>query len=111
MLAEHLGSKGFRVRSAKDGSGELGARVEVEGRDEVAFLAESFNHAAAKMERVVEAQKTPLAGASHEFRTPLTRIRVAAELLPDTVRPGLVRQKGGGLRRLLRRMLGPLRSG
>ena len=63
--------------------------VEVEGRDEVAFLAESFNRAAAKIERLVEAQKTLLAGASHEFRTPLTRIRVAAELLPNTVRPEL----------------------
>ena len=79
----------LRYRFDALGSGELGARVEVEGRDEVAFLAESFNRAAAKIERLVEAQKTLLAGASHEFRTPLTRIRVAAELLPNTVRPEL----------------------
>src|SRR5262249_50505315 len=63
------------------GAGDLSARVTVEGRDEVARLAESFNRAAAQIESLVEAHKMLLANASHELRTPLTRIRLGIELL------------------------------
>jgi signal transduction histidine kinase len=82
----------LRDRVEALGSGELGARVEVEGRDEVASLAASFNGAADKIERLVEAHKTLLAGASHELRTPLTRIRVAVELAGETIRPEIKRR-------------------
>src|SRR5262249_26676492 len=53
------------------GAGDLTARVKVEGRDEVARLAESFNRAAARIESLVGAHKMLLANASHELRTPL----------------------------------------
>jgi len=65
------------------GAGELSARVKVEGRDEVARLAESFNRAAARIEALVGAHKALLAHASHELRTPLARIRMALELGKD----------------------------
>src|SRR6266508_564120 len=63
------------------GAGDLGARVKVEGRDEVAHLAQSFNQAAARIESLVDAHKMLLANASHELRTPLTRIRLGLELV------------------------------
>jgi signal transduction histidine kinase len=63
------------------GAGDLAARVKVEGRDEVARLAESFNQAAARIESLVDAHKMLLANASHELRTPLTRIRLGLELV------------------------------
>jgi signal transduction histidine kinase len=63
------------------GGGDFSARVEVQGNDEVAQLARSFNRAADQVERLVEAQRGVLAGASHELRTPLTRIRMGLELL------------------------------
>jgi signal transduction histidine kinase len=63
------------------GAGDLSARVTVQGRDEVARLAESFNRAAAQIESLVGAHKMLLANASHELRTPLTRIRLGVELL------------------------------
>ncbi len=70
------------------GSGDLSARVVVQGSDEVAFLAARFNHAAERIESLVARQqdllkshKTLLANASHELRSPLTRIRMGLELL------------------------------
>ncbi len=63
------------------GAGELGARVEVSGRDEVAALAESFNRSADRIEALVNSHKTLLANASHELRSPLARIRMAIELI------------------------------
>jgi signal transduction histidine kinase len=63
------------------GAGDLRARVKVEGRDEVAQLAQSFNQAAARIENLVDTHKMLLANASHELRTPLTRIRLGLELV------------------------------
>ena len=63
------------------GSGDLAARIEVEGRDEVAGLAASFNEAAEKIEKLFGAHRLLLANASHELRTPLSRIRFGVELL------------------------------
>lgn len=67
------------------GAGDLSARVKVEGKDEVAQLARSFNRAADQIEQLVGAHKTLLANASHELRTPLARIRLALELVKETV--------------------------
>jgi signal transduction histidine kinase len=74
------------------GSGNLSARVQVEGRDEVARLAASFNRAADRIEALVGAHKTLLANASHELRTPLARIRLSAELMKEFADP---RRKAG----------------
>jgi signal transduction histidine kinase len=72
-----------RLQASVDslGAGDLSARVTVQGRDEVARLAESFNRAAAQIESLVRAHKMLLANASHELRTPLTRIRLGIEFL------------------------------
>lgn len=61
------------------GSGQLSARVSIEGKDEVARLAASFNASAARIEQLVGTQKALLANASHELRSPLARIRMAME--------------------------------
>ncbi|MCV0427834.1 MAG: HAMP domain-containing protein [Roseibium sp.] len=62
------------------GSGDLKTRVKVEGRDEVAQLAGSFNAAADKIENLVAAHRLLLANASHELRTPLARIKLGLEM-------------------------------
>src|SRR5216684_3428380 len=62
------------------GAGNLATRVAVEGRDEVAQLAASFNRAAARIEELIGAHRLLLANASHELRTPLSRIRLGVEL-------------------------------
>jgi two-component system OmpR family sensor kinase len=63
------------------GQGDLSTRLVVQGQDEVAFLAERFNAAAERVQGLVQVHKTLLANASHELRSPLTRIRLALELM------------------------------
>ncbi|ERK16416.1 integral membrane sensor signal transduction histidine kinase [Pantoea sp. AS-PWVM4] len=63
------------------GRGNLAARVPVTGKDEVSQLAASFNRSAAQIETLVHSQKTMLANASHELRSPLMRIQMASALL------------------------------
>ncbi len=69
------------------GAGDLVARVPVEGRDEIATVARSFNQAADRIEGLVTAHRSLLANASHELRAPVTRLRLALEL-DDQVREG-----------------------
>lgn len=71
----------LRERVEDLGRGDLAARAPVEGRDEVADLARSFNRAAERIQGLVEAQRRQLAFASHELRSPLARLRVALEMM------------------------------
>jgi len=69
-------------RSVEDlGRGDLRVRVPVEGNDEVADLARSFNRSAERIETLVQAQRRTLAFASHELRSPLARLRVSLEMM------------------------------
>lgn len=64
-------------------TGNVSTRLRIEGHDEVAAVAASFNHAADRIESLLRAQKALVANASHELRSPLARIRIAVELLPN----------------------------
>ncbi len=88
-LIRHLTKRLERLQQGVEAlaAGNLTARVAVEGKDEVAQLARSFNRAADQIEQLVSAHKTLLANASHELRTPLARIRLALELMQDDVDP------------------------
>jgi signal transduction histidine kinase len=63
------------------GEGDLSVRVPVQGDDEVADLSERFNAAAQRIEALMASQKSLLANASHELRSPLARIRMGLELM------------------------------
>ena len=76
------------------GDGDLSVRMSTGGQDEVGFLAERFNTAAEQIETLVKtrealltSQKSLLANASHELRSPLTRIRMGLELMGNTTSP------------------------
>jgi signal transduction histidine kinase len=63
------------------GAGDLSTRLQAEGQDEVAFLARRFNHAAERIETLLQSHRSLLANASHELRSPLARIRMGLELM------------------------------
>ena len=71
------------------GAGNLSARVDIEGRDEVASLAASFNRAAGRIEDLIGAHRLLLANASHELRTPLSRLRLGLELYEKKQDPAI----------------------
>jgi signal transduction histidine kinase len=65
------------------GAGDLAHRVAVEGRDEVAALARSFNEAAQQVQDLVTSNRSLLANASHELRSPLARLKMAISLMDE----------------------------
>jgi len=70
------------------GEGDLGRRVPVRGRDELAQLARSFNRMADSVQSSEERQRRLVADVAHELRTPLANLRGYLEALKDGVLPG-----------------------
>jgi signal transduction histidine kinase len=64
----------------------------VSSRDEIGALTRSFNAMGSQLCRVEETRQEFFASISHEFRSPLTSIRSAAELLRERV-PGPLTHK------------------
>jgi two-component system OmpR family sensor kinase len=71
----------LRMGVERWGEGDLSTRIKESGSDELAFLAQRFNHAAERIETLIESHKSLLANASHELRSPLARIRMGLELM------------------------------
>jgi two-component system sensor histidine kinase MprB len=60
---------------------DLSRRIDVDGDDELARMARSFNTMLAALDGARAAQRQLVADASHELRTPLTAVRTSIEAL------------------------------
>lgn len=86
-----------RLRASVEawGAGALATRAPVEGDDEVAAVAVTFNAAADKVQDLLAAHKDLLAHAGHELRSPIARLRLGVEMFARTgdpaLRPDIVR--------------------
>jgi two-component system sensor histidine kinase CpxA len=72
--------------------GDLSHRARVKRNDEIGELGRAFNHMAQRLERMIRGGRELTANVSHELRSPLARIRVAAELLRDKLEKGEIDQ-------------------
>jgi two-component system sensor histidine kinase BaeS len=84
--------------------------VPVGGAEELAQLAESFNHMAEELARSRAAERAFLLSVSHELKTPLTAIRGHAEALSEEVMTpveagGVIQREAARLERLVRDLL------
>jgi signal transduction histidine kinase len=92
FLSEAMTRRIQQVQSAayRVANGDLNTRVPVDGRDEMAVLANSFNDmvtqlqvAQAKQQELDVLRRELVAWAGHDLRTPLTSIRAIIEALAD----------------------------
>lgn len=85
LLARSLGERLLKVDEAagRVAGGDLSARVEDDGDDEVSHLADSFNDMAQQLEAAAERERDFLLNVGHDLRTPLTSIAGYAETLAD----------------------------
>jgi signal transduction histidine kinase len=77
----------LRAAAGRVGRGDLDARVEPEGPQEIDELGRSFNRMAGELSSNLAAQRDFVANASHQLRTPLTGIKLRLEA---------IRAEGGG---------------
>lgn len=64
--------------------GDLSARAQVQGSDEVSQLAHTFNGMAEHIQRLIDSQRELTRAVSHELRTPVARLRFGMEMLAET---------------------------
>jgi two-component system sensor histidine kinase MprB len=76
-------SRFTRQTEALTANPDLSQRLEIEGQDELARLARSFNATLDALERSAEAQRHLVADASHELRTPIASLRANIQVLQD----------------------------
>lgn len=97
----------------KFGGGDFSARVPVEGDDELAQLAETFNTMAGSLEKIDQSRRSFMGNIAHELRTPMTTIKGFIDgMLDGTIPPeenqrylAIVSQETGRLARLVQNML------
>lgn len=73
------------LRNAVDAvsEGDFSAKVPVAGNNEIGQVGEAFNHMTAQVQQMMDDRERLLADVSHELRSPLARMRVALELMPE----------------------------
>jgi two-component system osmolarity sensor histidine kinase EnvZ len=75
--------------SGQMGRGRMPQPVTEKGPSEIATLARAFNQMAHDLKRLDDERALLLAGVSHDLRTPLSRIRLATEMMDDKGDPDL----------------------
>ncbi|MFI5443993.1 sensor histidine kinase [Polaromonas sp. UC242_47] len=75
----------IRAGAERFGRGVFDAPIPLRRRDELGELAQRINTMAHDIEGMLDAKRALLLALSHELRSPLTRARLNAELLPATV--------------------------
>jgi signal transduction histidine kinase len=69
--------------AARIGSGELDYRIPKRRHDELGDLSQAINEMAEDVQGMLEAKRQLMLAISHELRSPLTRAKVALELIDD----------------------------
>ena len=64
------------------GRGEFPPKLPEKGASEIVSVTRAFNHMSRGIQELENDRNLLMAGVSHDLRTPLTRIRLAAEMMP-----------------------------
>lgn len=91
MLAVVLSRRIKQLRSAAQviAGGDLSARVDIAGGDEISALADDFNLMTQRISEMIVSQRQLVSDVSHELRSPLARLRIALELAERAEDPAL----------------------
>jgi signal transduction histidine kinase len=74
----------IRAGALRYGDGDFSSPIPMRRNDELGDLAAQVNAMAGGLQRLLEGQRSLLLAISHELRSPLTRARLNAELVPES---------------------------
>ena len=85
--------------------GDFSTRVPVVRNDEIGKVARAFNQMTTRVQAMMDDRERLLADVSHELRSPLARMKVALELLPDGEKRDGIAQDIRAMEALIRALL------
>ncbi|MEH6418687.1 ATP-binding protein [Pseudomonas sp. CGJS7] len=88
----------LRETAAQFGDGDLGARARLRGGSSIRQLCAYFNNMADQIGRLIQSQRDMVNAASHELRTPITRLEFGLANLADTLDDRVARARVHALR-------------
>jgi signal transduction histidine kinase len=66
--------------------GDLDSKIEILGTDELAELSITFNKLISDIKNLIDEKHRVLLDVSHELKTPLTRMKLLLEMMPDHIK-------------------------
>ena len=75
--------KALQVAAEHVGRGDFPKPLKEQGTSEIMEVTQAFNHMSKGIKQLEEDRNLLMAGISHDLRTPLTRIRLATEMMSD----------------------------
>ena len=66
--------------------GDLDSKIEILGTDELAELSVNFNKLISDIKNLIDEKHRVLLDVSHELKTPLTRMKLLLEMMPDDIK-------------------------
>ncbi len=75
--------KALQVAAEDVGRGDFSAELRERGTTEIVAVTQAFNHMSKGIKQLEEDRNLLMAGISHDLRTPLTRIRLATEMMSE----------------------------
>jgi signal transduction histidine kinase len=92
------------------GEGDLDARVEPGGPAEISEVGVAFNTLAERLDSLVIAERESIADLSHRLRTPLTALRLQAEMVSDPMESAQLKADVDDLERAVDELIHAARS-
>jgi len=82
-IKKFLPLKKLKIEIDKFAKGDLNVNIHSDGKDEIADVSNAFNNAVKQIKRLNSSRILFLRNIMHELKTPITKGRITAEMLPE----------------------------